>query len=213
MFAAYVNEEHPMTDVILGEALKANAVSSFKGYQGSTEDVDNQVFAVWRALQNRGIKYSSITGGVGSDDNVFSQPVRLFEDAITNSQANCIDGTVVFASFLRKIQIDPFLVLMPGHAYLGYYTKASFDNGKQLSFLEREPKFLETTMIGSKDLSKFKTDEAKNEISKYQFDLAISQGMVNFRNNLNGILDTKEMKRYLFIDIENARKTVKPLGR
>ena len=68
MFAAYVNEEHPMTDVILGEALRANAVSSFKGYQGSTEDVDNQVFAIWRALQNRGIKYSSITGGVGSED-------------------------------------------------------------------------------------------------------------------------------------------------
>jgi hypothetical protein len=66
MFAAFVNENSPQIDGILKEALRFNAVSGFIGYQGTTQDVVRQVFAVWNVLQRKGVRYSSITQPSGA---------------------------------------------------------------------------------------------------------------------------------------------------
>jgi antitoxin component YwqK of YwqJK toxin-antitoxin module len=220
MFAAYVNEEHPMTDEILKEALQTKIVNSFHGYQGyrkenfeeSLEDVDNQVFAIWRVLQNRGMKYSSITGGVQSEGGVFSQPVRLFEDAIRTSQANCIDGTVVFASILKKIGITTYIILPEDHAFLAY--SRIDDPNRQLDFRDTKPRFLETTAIGYKDLSELKTDEEKDRISKISFYNALKLGD-DYDIDMQRKIYSKGLSpyKYMKIDVEEARKIVKPLGR
>jgi hypothetical protein len=39
------------------------------------------------------------------------------------AQANCVDGTVLMASVLRRIGIDSYIVLGPGHAMLAYLRK------------------------------------------------------------------------------------------
>jgi hypothetical protein len=122
MFAAYVNENHPMLDKILQEALATKAVNAFLGYQrDDPAEVVRQVFAIWSALQKRGIQYSSTTTTPGGSDAVYSQYVRFLDQSITNAQANCVDGSVLFASILRKISINPFLVTIPGHMYMGFY--------------------------------------------------------------------------------------------
>ena len=122
MFAAYVNENHPMLDKILQEALATKTVNAFLGYQrDDPAEVVRQVFAIWSALQKRGIQYSSTTTTPGGSDEVYSQYVRFLDQSITNTQANCVDGSVLFASILRKISIQPFLVTIPGHMYMGFY--------------------------------------------------------------------------------------------
>ena len=122
LFAAYVNESHPMIDVILKEALKTKVVDGFTGYQsGDGDEVIRQVYAIWTALQKRGIKYSSITTPSAHSEVVFSQNVRFIEESLNNIQANCVDGSVLIASVLYKIGINPFLVIVPGHMYLGFY--------------------------------------------------------------------------------------------
>ena len=125
MFAAYVNENHPMLDKILQEALATKTVNAFLGYQrDDPAEVVKQVFAIWSALQKRGIQYSSTTTTPGGSDAVYSQFVRFLDQSITNTQANCVDGSVLFASLLRKISIEPFLVTVPGHMYVGFYLGA-----------------------------------------------------------------------------------------
>ena len=140
MFAAYVNENHPMLDKILQEALATKAVNAFLGYQrDDPAEVARQVFAIWSALQKRGIQYSSTTTTPGGSEVVYSQYVRFLDQSITNTQANCVDGSVLFASILRKISIKPFLVTIPGHMYVGFYLtpdKSDFVG-------------LETTVIGA----------------------------------------------------------------
>jgi len=122
LFAAYVNESHPMIDVLLKEALKTKIVDGFDGYQsGDSDEVIRQVFAIWTALQKRGIKYSSITTPSAHSEVVYSQNVRFIEESLNNIQANCVDGSVLIASVLYKIGINPFLVIVPGHMYLGFY--------------------------------------------------------------------------------------------
>lgn len=140
MFAAYVNEDSPLVDRILKEALDTGVVESFDGQQSEDSDqVMLQVFAIWHALRKRGIRYSNITANASNQENVYSQNVRFIEQSWRNSQANCVDGSVLLASVLRKIDIAPMLVSVPGHMFLGYALDESGENWA----------YLETTMIGS----------------------------------------------------------------
>ncbi len=119
-FAAYVNENHPWIDGLLKDALDAAkelGLTGFTVYQmGSQDEVMLQVFAVWNALQRRGIKYSDISTNIPSK-RVYSQSVRTVEETIKASQANCVDGSVLMASILRKIGMDVDLVMVPGIVY------------------------------------------------------------------------------------------------
>ncbi len=140
MFAAYVNEQHPFCDKLLREALNTRIVDSFSGYQTKDKaEVYRQVYAVWHALTQRDLRYSDITTSSAESDNVFSQHVRLLDESINNAQANCVDGSVLLASVLRKVGIEPVLVMVPGHCYLGFYLDPE---GKEIAALE-------TTLMGS----------------------------------------------------------------
>lgn len=142
VLASYVNEDHPWIDQLLHEALDTGIVDSFDGYQsGDTNKVLSQVWSIWYTLQRRGFRYSSITKTSSGNKKAFDQHVRLFQDAINASQANCVDGTVMLASILRKIGIDSGIVTIPGHCFLVFRLSP---NAPQSG--------LETTMIGSVDL-------------------------------------------------------------
>ena len=143
MFAAYVNENHPMLDKVLQEALETKIVGGFRVTTHEHDETLKQVFAVWSALQKRGLQYSSTTTTPGGSETVMSQYVRFVDQSLTNTQANCVDGSVLFASILRKISIEPFLVTVPGHMYVGFYLGA----GKS-QFVG-----LETTLLGVPDVA------------------------------------------------------------
>ena len=140
VFAGYVNEQHPFVDKVLREALDRNIVDSFTGYQsGDPIEVYRQVYALWDALSERDVRYSNITTSAAENQVISSQHVRLIDESINNAQANCVDGSVLFASLLRKIDIEPVLVFLPTHCYLGFYLDAE----------QTQLVGLETTLIGS----------------------------------------------------------------
>lgn len=138
MFAAYVNENSPIIDQILKEALATRIVNGFSGYQGGREDVLREMFAIWKALQDRGIKYSNITTTPASSPIIYSQHVRFVDESLASEQANCVDGSVLFCSVLRKLGIRSFLVSVPGHMFMGAYLTRGGD----------ERVALETTVLG-----------------------------------------------------------------
>jgi hypothetical protein len=141
LFAAYVDESHPFVDRVLQEALNYHAVNEFVGYQRGPDAVRLQAFALWNVLQRHHIHYSSITtpSAASPSSHVYSQAVRFIDQSIVSQQANCVDGSVLFASLLYKIGISPVLVHKPGHMFVGYYLD---DGHKQIEFLE-------TTMLGA----------------------------------------------------------------
>ena len=197
-FAAYVNEENTMIGQILREALNTRIVNRFLGYQGSTEAVDNQVYALWNVLQKRNFRYSSVSNTSLSSNVVFSQRVRTFDDALESSQINCVDGSVLFASLLRAINIEPILVRTPGHMFVGYYTDAN----------HKDMKFLETTMIGDVDLDDFFPDEqldstmvgkTQNQMSRITFDKSKEYASRKYQENEKGIHSGR--LNYMFLEI------------
>lgn len=205
MFAAYVNENEPNLDPILGKVLEEGVIDRWIGYQGTQDNVLEQVFALWYHFQKQGFRYSSITTQSGSDERSFGQTVRFIQDALTTKQANCIDGTVLFASFLYKIGIDVSLVLVPGHAYLAFST----DNEGSYKYA------LETTMMGSLDLRHSSNQGTlyaamngqNNEIQSSwdSFLGALNMGTQNYINDaLPGIQQGKSF--YEEINIREARQ-------
>src|SRR5690606_2706094 len=83
-------------------------------------------------------------------NGVYAQHVRSISGALATSQANCVDGTVLFASVLRRIGIEPLLVKIPGHMYLGYRLRAG----------SAESAFLETTLMGAANLGNLPSDRS-----------------------------------------------------
>lgn len=211
-FAAYVNEESTLIDNILREALNARIAKRFQGYQNCTEEsVDKQVYALWYVLQKRNFKYSSISYSSLSSNVVYSQRVRTVEDALNSSQINCVDGSVLFASLLRAVNITPVLIRIPGHMFVGYYTDAELEN---LSFLE-------TTMIGDVDLDDYfpeeKLDSAMEgrtqaEVSRLTFEKSKEYASKKFADNEAEI--RANGKGYLFVEISKAvRRSIQPIGK
>jgi len=78
-----------------------------------------------------------------ASDTILSQHVRLVGDSTRTSQANCADGSVLFASIFRKIGLNAFLVVLPTHMMVGVGTDR---NNSQAAYIE-------TTMLSDASLA------------------------------------------------------------
>ncbi len=135
---AWTQQNSPSLDSVIDEAVYFSLDTSFLGYQTyGSMDPDSisyyQVQALYIALQNRDIHYInsvfSLTGG---------QQVKFPNQTLRSNGANCIDGTVLFASLLKEISIDPIIVLIPGHSFIGW---KEWDNSDTTDW-----SYVETTM-------------------------------------------------------------------
>ena len=110
-------------------------------YQAGGAGVAPQVKALYEALQQLGIRYVNSVLSFSPDDGLSSQRVRLPRKTLESKNANCLDGTVLFASLLEAITLRPAIVLIPGHAFVAWQIDPADDQSWT---------YLETTVIGSK---------------------------------------------------------------
>ena len=111
------------------------------GYQRDPDSVTQQVDALYQSLKEAGITYINSVIDYGAPPEQATQRTRLPRESLSGRAANCIDGSVLFASLLEGSSLNAALVLVPGHAFVGWEVWDSSDDWK----------FLETTMIGSHD--------------------------------------------------------------
>lgn len=213
LFAAYVNEDNPSIDRVLREALNTRIVNRFLGYQADSAMVVRQVYALWHVLQQRKFKYSSVTTTSLSSNAVYAQRIRTFDDALASTQINCVDGSALMASLLRAIDIDPILVRLPNHVFVGFYTDRQ----------HKYAQFLETTMVGNINIEDYFPDEAALtdttlihntrgvrslnafERARHYANAKFSADSVKIMSNATG---------YMFLEITGAmRRKIQPIGR
>jgi len=149
--AAWVTPRSSVTEQWLRRAANHHPKNSLVGYQGASDLLDGakivraQAQAIFAILkQDANITYVNSTLNMEGEDGQITQRVRLPSESLAaGGSANCIDGSVLFASFLELAALDPMLVLVPGHAFVGWRIWRGVD----------QYEFLETTMIGSSDFS------------------------------------------------------------
>lgn len=118
---------------------KAKARHPKKQFVGEQDETVSQIKALYDELKSRGMSYVM-------DPNVtsmqsFVQRTRLPAEVLTSTNAQCLEGTLTFATLMEAIGIRPIVVFVPGHAFVGWHPVAKDGTGGK-------PIFLETTMVG-----------------------------------------------------------------
>jgi hypothetical protein len=137
----YVTPNAPEIMTFLREGARLHPDHRLVGYQGEPIlGAGAQVRALYNALKSTAdITYINSVIAISTQNGVACQRVRLPRESLADKSANCIDGTVLFASLLEAASLNPAIVLVPGHAFLAWETWRK--SGKF--------NYLETTMIGT----------------------------------------------------------------
>jgi hypothetical protein len=165
---AWVTPHKPEIEGLLRQAADYHPQKSFIGYQGATtlsegaKVVREQAHAIFTTLKEKtSLRYINSPWNLGKQAGQITQRVRLPTECLApGGSANCIDGTVLFASLLELGNIDPLLVIVPGHAFVGWRVWRNVDRYE----------FLETTLIGYDDFDK------AQQAAQDQYDNALMNG-------------------------------------
>jgi hypothetical protein len=171
--AAFVDENSPVIAQVLSAAKRSGVVHEFTGYQAGSEEVYAQVFAIWHALQRRGMRYSTLTVPVREHPALLHQPVRSVAQSWREKRANCVDGSVLIASSLQHVGIRSALVILPGHMLLGVALDA---RGQEWMYLESTQMGLKTLRQGSADVA--------NLVARTGNDLSLTRSLDSFESAL-----------------------------
>lgn len=144
MLAAWVTPQDPAIRDLLERAtqrLESNpslypGTTEMVGYDGSDQDVINQVNAIYDTLeQDYHLHYSRITIQYGQPK---VENILLPRDVLQSGLGMCVETTVTMASALESLQMRPFIYIIPGHAFLGVAPSAT----------SSERLFWETSLLG-----------------------------------------------------------------
>lgn len=141
--ASWVTPHDPLVEKVLSRAKEFAPGRRLPGYEegknlGQQElSTYVQARAIYRALQVTGVSYvkSSMTFGHHAD---VSERVRTPRESLGEISANCIDGAVMYASLFENLGMEPEIVLVPHHAFVG--VRVAPESDKYL--------YLETALTG-----------------------------------------------------------------
>lgn len=122
--ASWVTPHDTRVQQVLGLAKEFAPNRRLPGYEAwksaalQEQSTYAQAKAIYRALQAKRVSYvkSSVTFGRNAS---VSERVRLPRESLRDVSANCIDGAVMYASLFENLGMEPTVVLVPGHAYVG----------------------------------------------------------------------------------------------
>ncbi|WP_205408227.1 DUF4011 domain-containing protein [Actinomyces mediterranea] len=119
--ATFVQPQHPEIARLVKEAsiilTEEIGSGSLEGYQGGSQRVDEIVYALCRAFYDRHIAYTVPANNWAE----IGQRIRNAEAVLDGGLATCLDSTLVLASALESLKIEPLVIVLDGHSLLGYW--------------------------------------------------------------------------------------------
>ena len=140
-YGAWVTPHAGAVQQMIRRAVELAPDRQMMGYQGDPDGVNAQVSALYHSLREAEILYINSVIDYGAPAGMTTQRTRLPRESIAQRSANCIDGTVLLASLIEGVSLNPAIVLVPGHAFVGWEAWQGSD----------EWQFLETTLSGTAD--------------------------------------------------------------
>jgi len=187
-FAGYVNPRDPVVDEVLALARQIDPAFRAEVDPADPDRNLHRVATIWAALERRGMRYDDGDPALSRGPVVWSQRVRLPDEVWHDRRANCIDGSVLIAAVLERIGLDALIVLVPGHAFVGYRTG------------DGAAEYFETTVLG-----------ARGTRGRDNFAAARAAGRASFRRAAPR-LDGRHGPDHALIDIDKARRLgIRPL--
>jgi len=131
--AAFVQPNHPSIRSVLDDAVEdlklRGKAPKLSGYQDLAH-VDQMVESIYNAVKKRELTYSNPPA---SWAGTHGQKIRTAQEILDEGVATCLDTATLFASCLEAVGVYPVVALVPGHAFVGYWT------GESQQGFERNP--------------------------------------------------------------------------
>lgn len=142
----WITPNDPEIDKWVSNA-RSNSVSGI--FMGPHGDPIPQIEALWDEIEKMGVSYLTRSYS-GNFERSSYQRVTIPRDTLNLTSGNCIDLSVLFASALEQLGLEPLIVLLPDHAFIGW---ENVDGSKG---------FLETTWINQKSFD-YALDDGKEQ--------------------------------------------------
>lgn len=137
--AAWVTPASPAVEKLLRDATQYMPDEAIYGYQAGEEGVLPQLAAIYRVINDDyQIRYVSTPVSLASTEKTFVQRIRLPAETVQQRAGNCIETAALYASAIEAMDMNPLLVIVPGHAFVACETN---DGSHQYIFVE-------TTVLG-----------------------------------------------------------------
>lgn len=122
MLAAFSIPSHPAVTMLMQQTSKIlanwNEDVSLEGYQsGSPDRVKTLAAAAYAAIQQQNITYAMPPSSFGFQ----GQRIRLPDAVLDEHMGTCLDMTMLYASLLEAIGLNPILILVEGHIFAGVW--------------------------------------------------------------------------------------------
>ena len=171
--------------------------SALDGYQSNTRD---RPFlfgaALWSAIFNERIAYVSPPQGWAST----GQRIRPAADIMSHKIAACLDTSVLFASCLENMGLNPIVAMTKTHAFAGFWLI-----DESFPILTNDDPIDLKKRIDSADLVMFETTLATNDAA-----VTFNQAIAHAKQLL---AEENESDFVMLIDIKQARaRQIKPLA-
>ena len=116
-WATLVEPQHPYVVRLINEinqrpSLKQQGIVLSGAGSAELSEQLQSMYLVWKELSDRGIRYQNMPQANSSN----AQRARPVHEALCTGNANCVDGSVMLASFLDAMGFDVAVVLVPTHA-------------------------------------------------------------------------------------------------
>lgn len=120
ILASFVTPNHPEIPKIIQKASKIledwTNNPSFDAYQSRSRDrAKKQVGAIYEVIKSMEIIYCIPPASFEKE----GQRIRMCDSVLSTKLGTCVDMTILFASCLEAIGINPLLIIVNGHAFVG----------------------------------------------------------------------------------------------
>lgn len=204
ILAAFVQPNHPILRQVLDDSLvilkSRGGGSALTGYQ-NLQNVRPMVQAIYEAMVNQELRYSNPPP---SWDLPEGQRIRSAQTVLDEKIATCLDSAVLFASLLENIGLYPVVALIPGHAFVGYWTAKYFsENSESFPSWTALPIAAIINGVDSGYIELFETTSICVGDSRLDYDRAIKESLV--RISATGGLNA-EVEDSLLINVIACRR-------
>jgi hypothetical protein len=200
ILAAFVEPNDPAVAKLLrltSDKLRtAGKPDGLEGYQAPNKQrVWDQVEALWRAVCSLDIRYVNPPPSFETVGQRVRPPRQILEERL----GTCLDLTILFAACIEAIGLRPVIVLVKGHAFVGFWLTAH-DFGASIA--EDAPGL--RTRLALDDLKLFETTLACGR-GKARFSQACSAGTAR-------VAADRDAEFNAIIDVHRARqRRIRPL--
>ena len=136
---AWITPSSPQVEQLLRQATEYMPGEAIYGYQGGEEGVLPQLAAIYKVVNDiYRVRYVSTPVSLAKTDQTYVQRIRLPMETIDQQAGNCIETSALYASAIEAMDMNPLLILVPGHAFIACETNKG----------SHQYIFIETTILG-----------------------------------------------------------------